>query len=108
MKSVLANIMEMYTDTSTQKLFYMLSNARHGTHLLLAPHLYRIPNPQICDPSNSFHYTTREDPNGNVHKNEKRGDLVKNETVVLRMIYIKKHIKMFQRLHPPMVELAVL
>ena len=33
----------------------------------------------------------------------------KNETVVLRMIYKnKKHIKMFQRLQPPVLELAVL
>ena len=47
----------------------------------------------------------------------KKGDLVKkmasvrskNETVVIRMMYIYiKHIKMFQRLQPSVVELAVL
>ena len=31
----------------------------------------------------------------------------KTETVVLRMIYNTKHIKMVQRLQPPVVELAV-
>ena len=52
---------------------------------------------------------------GNVHKNEERGDIVniiwyplKNKTVVLRRIYNKIHIKMFQRLQPPEVELVVL
>ena len=65
-----------------------------------------------------LHLLAMSSKNGGLSKLEmhtKKGDLVKkmasvrskNETVVLIMIYIK-HIKMFQRLQPPVVELAVL